>query len=323
MRRREFITLVGGAVLVSPRAARAQQPALPVIGVLRSTAASGFEHVEAAFRQGLNEEGFVEGRNAVIEYRYADNQRDRLPGLASDLVRRQAAVIVGNSAAARAAKTVTTSVAIVFVSGEDPVRSGLVDSLNRPGGNVTGVSFLTSPLAAKRMELLHELVPNAAVIAVLIDPSYVESEIELRDAEAAGHALGRRVVVVKASSEHEIDAGFTTIAQAGALLVGPGGYLTSKRRLLVALAARHAIPAMYTIRDYVAAGGLISYGTSLTGAYRQAGIYVGRILKGTKPADLPVVQPTKFELVINLGTAKALGIKVPLTLQVAADEIIE
>jgi putative tryptophan/tyrosine transport system substrate-binding protein len=325
MRRREFITFLGGAAAAWPLAARAQQPALPIIGLLRSTPAGGFEHIEAALRQGLNEEGFIEGRNVVIEYRYADNERDRLLGLASDLVQRQVTAIVANGTAARVTKTVTNTVPIVFVSGEDPVRSGLVDSLNRPSGNVTGVSFFTSPLVAKRMELLHELAPNAAVIAALLDPSYAEFEIESRDVEAAGRAIGRRVVVVKASSDREIDAGFTTIAQAGAgaLLVGPGAYFTSKRHLLAALAARHAIPAMYTNRDYVTAGGLISYSTSFTDAYRQAGVYVGRILKGSKPTDLPVVQPTKFELVINLGTAKALGIKVPLTLQVAADQVIE
>ena len=322
--RRAFITLLGGGA-AWPITVLAQQSAVPTIGLLRSTPARGFEHIEAALRQGLNDEGFVEGRNVVIESRYADNERDRLLGLASDLVQRQVTVIVANSLAARAAKTVTTTVPIVFVSGEDPVRSGLVDSLNRPSGNVTGVSFFTSPLVAKRMELLHELAPNAAVIAALLDPSYAEFEIESRDVEAAGRAIGRRVVVVNASSDREIDAGFTTIAQAGAgaLLVGPGAYFLSKRHLLVALAARHAIPAMYTNRDYVTAGGLISYSTSFTDAYRQAGVYIGRILKGSKPMDLPVVQPTKFELVINLGTAKALGIKVPLTLQVAADGVIE
>jgi putative ABC transport system substrate-binding protein len=278
-----------------------------------------------ALRKGLGEEGFAEGRNIVIEYRYADNERDRLLGLASELVTRQAAAIVANSLAARAAKTVTTTVPIVFVSGEDPIRSGLVDSLNRPSGNVTGVTFLTSPLAAKQIELLHEFVPGAGSIAVLLDPNNVEFQIALKDVEAAARALGHRVVVVRASSDVEIEAGFATITQAGAsaLFVGPGALLASKRRLIVALAARHAIPAMYPIRDFVTAGGLISYGTSFTGAYRQAGVYLGRILKGAKPADLPVVQPTKFELVINLGTAKALGIKVPVTLQVAADEVVE
>jgi putative ABC transport system substrate-binding protein len=325
IRRREFILTFGGAAASWPLAARAQQPGLPVVAILRSTPASGFEHIEAALREGLSEEGFVDRRNVVIEYHYANNQRDQLLGLASDLARRQVAVIVANSAAARVAKSVTTTIPIVFVSGEDPVRSGLVDSLNRPGSNVTGVSFFTSPLGAKRMELLHELAPDAAVIAVLLDPSYVESEIELRDAEASGHKLGQRIVVVKVNNEREIEAGFTTIAQAGAgaLLVGAGAYLTSKRYVLVALAARHAIPAIYTNRIYATAGGLISYGTSFTGAYREAGVAVGRILKGSKPADVPVVQPTKFGLVINLATAKAFGIKIPLTLQVGADEVIE
>jgi putative ABC transport system substrate-binding protein len=286
VKRRDFIALISGAT-AWPLAARAQQPAMPVIGFLRSTAASGFEHLETALRKGLGEEGFAEGRNIVIEYRYADNERDRLLGLASELVTRQAAAIVANSLAARAAKTVTTTVPIVFVSGEDPIRSGLVDSLNRPSGNVTGVTFLTSPLAAKQIELLHEFVPGAGSIAVLLDPNNVEFQIALKDVEAAARALGHRVVVVRASSDVEIEAGFATIAQAGAsaLFVGPGALLASKRRLIVALAARHAIPAMYPILDFVTAGGPISYGTSFTGAYRQAGVYLGRILKGAKPAD--------------------------------------
>jgi putative tryptophan/tyrosine transport system substrate-binding protein len=324
MRRREFITLIGGAAVAWPDAAQAQQQqAMPVIGFLRSTPSAPFMHFVAAFQQGLKEEGFVEGQNVAIEYRWADNQLDRLPGLAAELVQRQVAVIVGNTPAALAAKAATTSVPIVFVTGTDPVRDGLVASLNRPSGNVTGVVFFASGhLGTKRMELLCEMVPKAAMIAVLMDPKFAA---ELPAVEGAGRALGRQILVVNAASEHELDDAFSQIVQAGAgaLLVGGGPFFTSQRQRLVALAARHAIPAIYDGRDHVEAGGLMSYGTSLTGAYRQAGIYAGHILKGAKPADLPVLQPTKFELVINLRTAKALGLTVPLIMQMTADEVIE
>jgi ABC-type uncharacterized transport system substrate-binding protein len=323
VRRREFITLLGGAATAWPLAAHAQQPAIPVIGFLRSTPSASFMHFVAAFQQGLKEEGFVEGQNVAIEYRWADNQLDRLPGLAAELIQRQVAVIVGNTPAAQAAKTATQTIPIVFVSGEDPVTIGLVANLNRPSGNVTGVVFFASGhLGTKRMELLCEMVPKAAMIAVLMDPRFAT---ELPAVEGAGRALGRQILVVNAASEHELDDSFSQVVQAGAgaLLVGGGPFFTSQRQRLVALAARHAIPAIYDARDHVEAGGLMSYGTSLTGAYRQAGIYAGHILKGAKPADLPVLQPTKFELVINLRTAKALGLTVPLIMQMTADEVIE
>jgi putative ABC transport system substrate-binding protein len=324
MKRREFITLLGGAA-AWPVAARAQQPAMPVVGFLRSTPSAPFMHVVAAFQQGLRDEGFVEGQNVSIEYRSADNQLDRLPGLAADLVRRQVAVIVANTLAAEAAKAATQTIPIIFVTGEDPVTTGLVASLNRPSGNLTGVVFFASGhLGTKRLELLHELVPKGAIIAVLMDPSFAK---ELPAVEGAGRALGRQllVIVMKGPSERELDAAFSAMAQAGAgaLLVGGGPFFTSQRSTLVALAARHAIPAIYDTRDHVEAGGLMSYGTSLTGAYRQAGLYAGRILKGAKTSELPVIQPTTFELVINLKTAKALGLTVPLIMQMTADEVIE
>ena len=323
--RREFITLLGGAAAAWPLAARAQQPAMPVVGFVRSTPSAPDMHLVAAFQQGLRDEGFIEGQNVSIEYRSADNQLDQLPSLAADLVRRQVTVIVGNTQAAKAAKAVTQSIPIIFVTGEDPVTTGLVDSLNRPSGNLTGVVFFASGhLGTKRVELLHELVPKPAIIAVLMDPGFAT---ELPGVEAAGRALGRQLLVImmKAASERELDAAFSAIVQAGAgaLVVGGGPFFTSERSRLVALAARHAIPAIYDARDHVEAGGLMSYGTSLTGAYRQAGLYAGRILKGAKTSELPVMQPTTFELVINRETAKMLGLTIPQTLLVASDEIIE
>jgi putative ABC transport system substrate-binding protein len=324
LKRREFITLLGGAAAGWPLAARAQQPPMPVIGFLRNTTASGSTHLVNAFRQGLNEAGFVDGQNVAIEYRWVDNQHDRLPGLASDLIRRRVAVIVGNAVSARAAEAATTAVPIVFVAGVDPVKIGLVASLNRPGGNVTGVAFDTVELAAKRLGLLHELVPKA-VVAVLIDPNLPDVETELKDAEEAGRAIGRQMPIVKVANEGEINSGFATVMQAGAgaLLVGSGSFFLSHRRQLVALAIHHALPASYVTRQYPEAGGLMSYGPSQTDAYRRAGIYVGRILKGTKPSDLPVELANKFELVINLGTAKALGLDIPPMLLARADEVIE
>ena len=323
MNRREFITLFTGAA-AWPLAARAQQSA-PVVGFLRSTPSAPFMHLVAAFRQGLKDEGFIEGQNVSIEYRSADNQLDRLPGLAADLVRRQVAVIVANTPAAEAAKAATQTIPIVFVTGEDPVTTGLVASLNRPSGNLTGVVFFASGhLGTKRLELLHELVLKGAIIGVLMDPSFAT---ELPAVERAARALGRQllVMVMKAASERELDDAFSAMAQAGvgALLVGGGPFFMSQRSRLVSLAARHAIPAIYDGRDHVEAGGLMSYGTSLTGAYRQAGLYAGRILKGAKTSELPVIQPTTFELVINLKTAKALGLTVPLIMQMTADEVIE
>jgi putative ABC transport system substrate-binding protein len=325
MRRREFITLLGGAA-GWPLMARAQQPALPVVGFLRSTPAAPFTHIVVAFRQGLSDEGFIEGENISIEYRNADHDHHRLRALASDLVRRKMAAIVCNADGAEAAKNITASIPIVFVTGDDPVRRGLVASLNRPGSNLTGVTFFGSGvLSAKRIELLHELVPQAAIIGVLQDAQYAGAEAELPDVEAAGRTLGRKIFIVKTSSEQEFDTAFARMSQvgAGALLVAGGAFFTSHRKALVALAARHALPAIYSNRDIVADGGLISYAASIIDAYRQAGVYTGHILKGAKPADLPVQQPTKFELVINLKTAKALGLEVPPTLLARADEVIE
>ena len=325
VRRRDFITLLGGAAASWPLAARAQQPAMPVIGFLRSTAAAGAAHLVAGFRQGLNEAGFVEGQNVAIEYRWADDQHDRLPGLVADLVRRQVAVIVGNVAVALVAKAATAATPIVFVGGSDPIRTGLVASLNRPGGNVTGVVFTVVDLTAKRLGLLHELVPQAALIAFLLDPTAPEAELQARDMEQAGRAVGRQILIVKAASEREFNAAFATIVQAGAgaLLVGGGPLFVGQRRQLVALAGRHALPAIYVTREYPEAGGLMSYGPSQPDAYRRAGIYVGRILKGANPAELPVELATTFDLVINLATAKALGLDVPPMLLARADEVIE
>ena len=324
LKRRKFITLLGGAA-AWPLVARAQQQAMPVVGFLRSTPAEQFAHIVVAFRQGLNETGFVEGQNVMIEQRWAYNQLDQLPGLAADLIRRQAAVIVSNGPAVRAARSVAATTPIVFVIGGDPVAQGLVTSLNRPGGNLTGFTFFGDRLGAKRLEMLRELVPGTNVIAVLIDPNFPEAAVELREVEEAGRTMGQKVVPVNAGNEGEFAAAFTRIVQAGAgaLVVIGSPFFTSKSRTLVALSARHAIPTIYNIHDYVPAGGLISYSTSFTDAYRQAGVYVGRILKGAKPSELPVLQPTKFELAINLKTAKALGLTVPLIMQMTADEVIE
>jgi putative tryptophan/tyrosine transport system substrate-binding protein len=322
--RRDLITLLGGAA-AWPLAARSQQPALPVVGFLRSTAAASSAHLVDAFRQGLTEAGFVEGQNVTIDYRWADDQDNRLAALTADLVRRQAAVIVTNSIGVRVAKTVTATTPLVFVAGSDPVRTGLVPSLNRPGGNVTGVTFTIIDLVAKQLGLLHELVPNAAVVAVLRNPNQPELEYEMRDAEEAGRVIGRRILIVKAVGEAEFNAAFATIVQAGAgaLLVRGGPVFLNRRRLLVTLANRHGLPASYVTRDYPEVGGLMSYGPSQTDAYRRAGIYAARILKGAKPGDLPVDQATRFDLVINLATAKALGLEVPATLLARADEVIE
>jgi putative ABC transport system substrate-binding protein len=323
MKRREFITLLGGAA-AWPLAARAQQ-GVPVVGFLRSTAASSSAHLVDAFQQGLAEAGFVEGQNVAIEYRWGDDQDNRLTSLAADLVRRQAAVIVTNSIGIRAAKTVTATTPLVFVAGSDPVRTGLVPSLNRPGGNVTGVTFTIIDLVAKQLGLLNELVPNAKVVAVLRNPNQPELEQESKDAEEAGRVIGRRILIVKAAGEAEFNTAFATIVQAGvgALLVRGGPVFLTRRRQLVTLANRHGLPASYVTRDYPEVGGLMSYGPSQTDAYRRAGIYAGRILKGAKPGDLPVDQATRFDLVINLATAKALGIEVPPTLLARADEVIE
>jgi putative ABC transport system substrate-binding protein len=324
MKRRLFIMMLGGAA-AWPLGVRAQQPVLPVIGFLRSSPAAPFQHLTTAFRQGLNEAGFVEGQNVAIEYRYADNQLERLPGLVTELIRLPVAVIVGNVNAALAAKAATTTVPIVFATGSDPVVDGLVASLNRPGGNVTGVSFVSGLLGAKRLEMLRQLVPTAATIAMLVETHTLEARIERRDVELVAQALGQQLIIAPVSSEGELDGAFTSIVGRGAkaLLVGTGPLLTSNRERVVALAARHAIPAIYALREFVEVGGLMSYGASIVEAYRQAGIYAGRVLKGERPADLPVMQSTKYDLVINLKTAKALGIEVPPTLLARADEVIE
>jgi putative tryptophan/tyrosine transport system substrate-binding protein len=327
MRRREFITLVGGAAAAWPLAAPAQQPAMPTIGYLSTRSPSEAKYVTDAFTQGLNEIGYAEGRNLAIEFRWAELQYDRLPALASDLVRRKVAVIaaVGGIHSGIAAKTATSTTPIVFASAADPVTFGLVASLNRPGANVTGISMITVALAPKRLELLHELVPAPAVIAMLVNPTSPYVEPETKDVMASAHALGRQVRVLNASTGQEIDTAFTTLVQqgAGALLVSGDPFFDSQRDRLIVLAAHHAIPAIYQWREFTMIGGLMSYGTSILDAYRQSGIYVGKILKGAKPADLPVMQPTKFEFVINLRTSNALGIEIPPKLLTFADEVIE
>jgi ABC-type uncharacterized transport system substrate-binding protein len=326
IRRREFITLLSGAAVAWPLAARAQQPAMPVIGFLNSGSPDTLAQLVAAFRQGLREDGYVEGQNLAIEYRWAGGVYERLPALAADLIRRQVSVIIaGAPPAVLAAKAMTSTVPIVFTSGGDPVELGFVSSLNRPGGNLTGVSFLVNELGAKRLELLHELVPKAALIGFLANPTRPSSEVETKDTQQAAQRLGVQVHIVNASSEREIDAAFANFVQqrVNALLIGTDSYYLTRRDQLVALAARLAVPTMYNLREYVVAGGLMSYGPSITDVYRQAGVYTAKILKGAKPAELPVVQPTKFELVINLKTAKVLGVTIPLIMQMTADEVIE
>jgi putative tryptophan/tyrosine transport system substrate-binding protein len=323
MRRRQFVTLLGGAA-AWPLAARAEQSGMPVIGFLHLGSPQPYATMVAAFLHGLSEAGFVEARNVAIEYRWAENQTDRLPAMAADLVRRGVDVIApaGGPASVRAAQTATTTIPIVFSLGSDPVKMGFVDSLNRPGGNVTGVTFLANELEAKQLDLLSELVPRADAIAYLVNPSNPNTATAVR---AAGQVLGRRIHVFNASTERDLDLAFAGLGQqrAGALLISPDPLFTSRREQIVSLALRHAVPTMYQFREFVAAVGLISYGVDLKDAYRQHGIYVGRILKGASPADLPVMQPTKFELVINLKTAKALGLEVSPMLLARADEVIE
>jgi putative ABC transport system substrate-binding protein len=326
MKRRKFLTLLGGAAAAWPLAARAQQPKMPVIGFLRDTSLADATYLVAAFRQGLKEASFIEGQNVAIEYRSAEGQPHRLPALVADLVRHQVTLIICNTSSAFAAKAATSTVPIVFVTGGDPVRDGLVASLNRPGGNVTGVSFLNSVLAAKRLELLHQIVPKATIIAAMSENSSgPDIEAERRDLLAAAQAIGQQLIVLDVSSDREIETAFTTLVQrgAGALHVGTGAFMNSQRERIVALAARYRTPAIYNWREAVAAGGLMSYAPSITDAYRQAGIYAGRILKGEKPGDLPVMLPAKFEFVINLKTAKALGLEIPDKLLALADEVIE
>jgi len=325
LKRREFITLFGGAA-VWPLAARAQQAAIPVVGVLETRSPGEAASVLAAFREGLKEVGYVEGKNVVIEYRWAEGQFGRLPVLAAELVRRQATVIYAATIpGALAAQAATTTIPIVFNGAGDPVQLGLVASFNRPGGNVTGINLFSATLEGKKLELLHELVPKAVTIGVLINPSWVNAAAQSKDLQAAARTLGLQIDIVNASNESSIDTAFATLAERhiGALLVTSNPFFASQRDQLVALAARHGMPAIYAQRELVAAGGLMSYGTNLAEAYHQAGVYTGRILKGEKPADLPVLLPTKFELVINLKTAKALGLPVPDKLLVGADEVIE
>jgi ABC-type uncharacterized transport system substrate-binding protein len=327
MRRRHFITLLGGAAIaVWPRAARAQPQSKPVVGFLNFISPDGSTERLRGFRQGLKESGYIEGENVAIEYRWAENELDRLPVLAAELVRRQVAVIAApNSVAALAAKAATTTIPIVFLSPEDPVRHGLVASLSRPGGNLTGINVFTGEVTAKRLELLRELVPKAARIAVFVNPAAPSAEMTLRDAEPAGRAMGLQIQVFNASTSREINAAFATFVRErpDAVFVSLDPFLNSRRAQLVNLASRHAIPATYSNRDFVEIGGLMSYGANIVDAFRQVGVYTGRILKGAKPAELPVVQASKFELVVNAETARMLGLDVPPSLLATADEVIE
>jgi putative tryptophan/tyrosine transport system substrate-binding protein len=324
MGRREFITLLGTAA-TWPLLARAQQPVVPVIGFLSGRSPSESAHALAAFHQGLKQVGYVEGQNVTIEYRWAEGQFDRLPALARELVDRPVAVIAALGGSDSIAKAITSTIPIVFGSGGDPVASGLVASLNRPGGNITGVTFLTAALGAKRLGLLRDLVPGAQVLALLANPNYYLGPVQITDVQEAARALGQRLVVLDGGTDEKIEAAFAALApqHVTALLVGSDPFFDTRRERLVALALQHRVPAIYQFREYAVAGGLMSYGTSITEMYRLAGLYVGRILKGEKPADLPVMQVAKFELVINLKTAKALGIKISDNLLSLADEVID
>ncbi len=325
MRRREFIAGLGGAGAAWPLAARAQQPAMPVIGFLSSASPDLWAGQLRAFHQGLSDAGFVEGRNVAIEYRWADGQYDRLPALAADLVRRQVAVIAANGPASVAAKAVTTTIPIVFLTGFDPVQFGLVASLNRPGGNLTGVSNLNTELGSKRLELLHQLVPKAKTIAFLVNPDNSNAEAQSKEMEAATRTIGLQLRVLQASKEGDFDTTFAALGQLriGGLVIGTDGFFVSQSGYMGALTARYAVPAIFQNRQFVSAGGLMSYGGSDMEAFRLMGLYAGRILKGERPGDLPVQQSTKAELIVNLKTAKALGLTVPLPLLGRADDVIE
>jgi putative ABC transport system substrate-binding protein len=324
MRRREFITLLGGAVMW-PLAARAQQPATPVVGFLHPRSRADSMTTVAAFRKGLRELGFVEGENLAVEYRFAEGQMARLPTLAADLVQHSVAVIATGARGGEAAKGATSTIPIVFLSGGDPVRTGLVGNLNRPGGNLTGISLLSLDMEAKRLGLLRDLIPQASTVAVLVDSTSASMDFQVQQAQTAARSIGMSIRVVTAGSEGDLDSAFATIVReaAGALIVTGSTYFLFSRDRLAALAARHRIPAIYELREYAEAGGLMSYGANNDDAWRQIGVYTGRILKGEKPADLPVMQPTKFELVINLKTATALGLMIPPTLLALADAVIE
>jgi len=328
VRRREFITVLGGAAAAWPLAARAQQPAMPVVGLVTGGSPEAAVRMGGGFRRGLNEGGYVEGQNVTVEYQWLDGQYDRLPSLMADLVRRRVAVIAtpGSNPAALAAKAATTTIPIVFGVGADPIELGLVASVARPGGNATGINFFVADIAAKRLGLLNDLVPKAVRIAVLINPANASTaEATLRDMPEAARAIGLQIVVLNASTGREIEAAFATLVRdrADALFVGADAFFNSRRVQLANMAARHAIPTAFAVREYVDAGGLMSYGTSLADVYRHVGAYSGRILKGARPADLPVLQSTKFELVINLQTARMLGLTVPPSLLATADEVIE
>jgi putative ABC transport system substrate-binding protein len=326
MKRREFITLFGGVAAAWPLAARAQQPAVPVIGFLSGSSLAERRPVLASFRQALAEAGFIEGQNVAIEYRWVDGQYDRLPAQAADLVRRQVTVLVASDGpSALAAKAATTTTPIVFSTGIEPIQAGLITSLNRPGGNLTGFNLIAGPLPAKQLGLLHELLPAAKTIAMLINPTNANAERDAATVQDAARAIGVQILVTRSVAESDFESLFATLARerAGALLVNSDVFFTSRRDQIVALAARHALPVMASWREFPQSGGLISYGPSLSAAFRQVGIYTGKVLKGAKPGDLPVVQPTAFELVINLKTAKALALEVPLNLQQLADEVIE
>jgi putative tryptophan/tyrosine transport system substrate-binding protein len=326
MKRRDFITLLGTAA-AWPLTARAQQPAMPVIGFLHPGSPESIAYLAAAFREGLKEAGYVEGQNVIIEYRWANGHYDQLQSLAAELVRRQVAVIAatGGTVSAQAAKAATATIPIVFNLGLDPIKAGLITSFNRPGGNITGVTTQSPALEPKRLGLLRELVPQAAIIGVLLNPRNPDAELQEQDIQAAGTAIGLQLRIFNANSEDDLDRAFAALVQqqADALLVGNDTFFLSQRQQIVALAARHGLPTIYAFRSFAEAGGLMSYSTSLVDVYRQVGFYVGRVLKGEKPADLPVVLPTKFELVINLKTAKALGIKISDNLLSIADDVIE
>jgi ABC-type uncharacterized transport system substrate-binding protein len=326
VKRRQFITLLGGTAATWPLAARAQQPAMPVIGFLGTRAPDDDPHLLAAFRQGLKEAGYVEGQNLAIDYRFAQNQYDRLPALAADLVRRQVTVIAANGRAAQAAKEATATIPIAFVAGFDPVEVGLVASMNQPGGNITGVSILDVGLGPKRLQLLHELVPTATIIAALVNPTDpARAETTSRELQAAADTLGLQLHVLHASSDRDFDTAFARLVElrAGGLVIGGEPFFNARSEQLGALTIRHAVPTIYQLREFAAAGGLVSYGASLTDAYRLVGVYAGQILKGAKPADLPVQQATKVEMIINLKTAKMLGLTIPQSLLSRADEVIE